>query len=255
MQSEPKFDLAGERVFLTGGARGMGRGIAQAFARWGAVVGVADVDAEGAGATAKTIAAAGGEASDHPIDVTNEQSVDEALEAFLERSGGVDLTVNAAGILSVHSVVDMDVSEWRRVLDVNATGTFIVARAAARAMIAREHAGSIACISSVGGKLGSPRLAHYAASKFAVIGFVQALSRELGRHGIRVNAVCPGTVETPMIEALGRGWSMSLADMVDLQVIKRPQTSTEIAAGIAALHQNPAITGQSINVDGGTVFY
>ena len=255
MRSEPRFDLAGERVFLTGGARGMGRGIAEVFAGWGAVVGVADVDANGARSTAEAIAAAGGQASGHHIDVTDEHSVEDALGAFLERSGGVDLTVNAAGILSVHSVVDMEVREWRRVLDVNATGTFIVARASARAMIARHATGSIVCISSVGGKKGSPRIAHYAASKFAVVGFVQSLARELGEHGIRVNAVCPGTVETQMISDLQKGWSMSLTDMLEWQAIKRAQTPAEIAAGIAALHLNEAITGQSLNIDGGTVFY
>ena len=155
---------------------------------------------------------------------------------------------------SVHSVVDMPLAEWRRVLDVNATGTFIVARASARAMIARRTSGSIVCISSIGGKVGSPRIAHYAASKFAVVGFVQALSRELGEHGIRVNAICPGTVDTQMIADLGEGWAMSLEDFVDKQVLKRPQSPADIAAGIAALHVNPAITGQSLNVDGGIVF-
>ena len=255
MPSDYKFDLAGERVFLTGGGRGMGRGIAEAFAGWGAVVGVTDIDESGAHSTAEGIAASGGQAYSHAIDVTDEHSVEVALDAFLEFAGGVDLTVNAAGVLSVHSVVDMEVAEWRRILDVNATGTFIVARAAAQAMIARNLTGSIACISSVGGKKGAPHISHYAASKFAVVGFVQSASRELGQHGIRVNAVCPGTVDTQMIKDLGKGWSINMEDFLDLQVIKRPQTPAEIATGIASLHINQAITGQSINIDGGTVFY
>ena len=248
------FDLTGERVFLTGGARGMGRGMAQSLARWGAMVGVADVDEAGARATAETIIAGGGRASGHRIDVTDEPSVERALDEFLDLAGGLDLGVHAAGVLSVSLAVDLPLAEWRRVLDVNATGTFVVARACARAMIARRAAGSIVCISSVGGRVGSPWLSHYAASKFAVVGFVQSLSRELGGHGIRVNTVCPGTVDTPMIEELARGRSLAFDDFIALQVIKRPQSPEEIAAAVAALHVNESITGQALNVDGGTIF-
>ena len=248
------FDLTGERVFLTGGARGMGRGMAQSLARWGAMVGVADVDEAGARATAETIIAGGGRASGHRIDVTDEPSVERALDEFLDLAGGLDLGVHAAGVLSVSLAVDLPLAEWRRVLDVNATGTFVVARACARAMIARRAGGSIVCISSVGGRVGSPWLSHYAASKFAVVGFVQSLSRELGRHGIRVNTICPGTVDTPMIEELARGRSLAFDDFIALQVIKRPQSPEEIAAAVAALHVNESITGQALNVDGGTIF-
>ena len=104
-------------------------------------------------------------------------------------------------------------------------------------------------------KAGSAGLAHYSASKFAVIGFVQSFARELGDHGIRVNAVCPGTVHTQMIDDLSEGWAISVEEMLDLQVQKRPQTPAEIALGIAGLHVNEAVTGQSLNVDGGTVFH
>lgn len=254
MAAKCEFDLTGERVFLTGGARGMGRGMARSFARWGATVGVADRDEAGARATAEGIVAGGGRASGHRADVCDEASVERAMGEFLDLAGGLDLGVHAAGVLSVSLAVDLPLAEWRRVLDVNATGTFLVARTCARAMIARRAAGSIVCISSVGGRVGSPWLSHYAASKFAVVGFVQSLSRELGRHGIRVNTVCPGTVDTPMIEELARGRSLALDDFIALQVIRRPQTPGEIAAAVAALHVNESITGQALNVDGGTVF-
>lgn len=255
MPSSYPFDFSGVRVFVTGGAQGMGQGIAQTFAGWGATVGVTDINPEGVRACAQSIIADGGKAMSHTIDVTDERSVETALSAFVAFAGGVDLTINAAAILSVFSVVDMEVSEWRRVLDVNTTGSFIVARNAARAMIERNNTGSIVCISSIGGKRGSAGLSHYSASKFAVVGFVQAFARELGEHGIRVNAICPGTVQTQMIDDLAIGWNMSVQEMLELQVIKRPQTPTEIAMGIAGLHINEAVTGQSLNVDGGTLFH
>jgi NAD(P)-dependent dehydrogenase (short-subunit alcohol dehydrogenase family) len=254
MSSDYNFDFAGERVFLTGGAQGMGRGIAEAFASWGAFVGVSDVNEEGARATAERINAGGGRAVGYRIDVTDEHSVDNALHAFIEEAGGLDLTINAAAVLSVDSVVDMSATEWRRVLDVNSTGSFLVARAAARAMIAGERGGSIICISSIGGKRGHSGLAHYSASKFAVIGLIQSLAQEVGGRGIRVNAVCPGTVDTQMIVDLAKAASSSIEEMVEEQIIKQPQTPTEIASGIAGLHVNHAITGQSLNVCGGSVF-
>ena len=255
MSSSYKFDFSDQRIFLTGGAQGMGKGIAESFAGWGATVGVTDINHKGAQSTAQSIIDQGGKAMSHQIDVTDEGSVETALGAFLEFAGGVDLTINAAAILSVFPVVKMAVEEWRRVLDVNATGTFIVARAAARAMMERRSAGSIVCISSIGGKRGSALLAHYAASKFAVVGFIQGFARELGEHGIRVNAICPGTVLTQMIDDLAVGWEMSIEEMLDLQVIKHAQTPADIATGIAGLHINQAVTGQSINVDGGSLFH
>ena len=255
MTSVFHYDFRGLRVFLTGGARGMGKGIAHAFADWGATIGVTDSNEAGAADTAGAIVAGGGQAMSHLMDVTDERSVQEALGAFCEFAGGIDLAINAAGVLSVHSVMDMAVAEWRRVLDVNATGSFIVARAAASAMIDRQISGSIVCIASINAKQGSPGLAHYTASKFAVVGFVQTLAQELGDHGIRVNAICPGTVLTQMIDDLADGWAMSVEDMLDLQIQKRPQTPAEIALGIAGLQVNEAVTGQSLNVDGGTVFH
>lgn len=255
MPSGPSFDLAGVRVFLTGGARGLGRGIAEALAEWGCVVAICDQDAAGAEETAARIGKAGGRARGGGVDVTDEKSVELALTDATDFVGGLDLAVCNAGVLSTVQVVDMDVAEWRRVLDVNATGVFLTARAAARHMIAAGTAGSIVSTASIGGKVGDPALAHYSASKFAVVGFTQALAKELGPHGITVNAVCPGVVDTDMIAQLGEGWDMSLDEMLTGQIIRRPQHPRDIAMAIAHLHLNRAITGQAVNVDGGTVFH
>jgi meso-butanediol dehydrogenase/(S,S)-butanediol dehydrogenase/diacetyl reductase len=169
--------------------------------------------------------------------------------------GGLDLVVNNAGVLTARPVVEMELAEWRRILDVNITGTFLISRKAARLMIAGKTEGSIVSISSIAGKVGDPLLAHYSASKFAIIGFTQALARELGKFGITVNAVCPGVIETQMIRDLSLGSATPVEHMLDAQVIKRPQTPREIAMAIALLHVNRAMTGQAINVDGGSVFH
>jgi len=178
-----------------------------------------------------------------------------ALEGFAAEAGGLDLVVSAAGVFSSARVVDLDPGEWRRVLEVNATGTFLVAQAAARVMLGRGIRGSIVNIASISGKVGDPTLAHYAASKFAVIGLTQALARELAADGITVNALCPGVVESPMIAANLKAWHMTLDQLLAPQAIRRAQTPEELAQAIVFMHRCRAVTGQAINVDGGTVFH
>jgi meso-butanediol dehydrogenase/(S,S)-butanediol dehydrogenase/diacetyl reductase len=203
---------------------------------------------------ARLIGDAGGRAWSSPMDVTDEGEVDSAISWAADTLGGIDLVINAAGVLSVAPVVDLEAREWRRVLEVNATGAFLVSRAAARIMIEAARPASIVSIASIAGKIGEPGLAHYAASKFALVGFTQALARELAPHGITVNAVCPGVVATPMLEQLSTQWRVSIEAMLAQQAIRRPQSAEDIAMTIVFLHSNRSVTGQAINVDGGTVF-
>ncbi|MEX2648872.1 MAG: SDR family NAD(P)-dependent oxidoreductase [Alphaproteobacteria bacterium] len=238
--------LTGQRVFLTGAAGGIGRGLAEAFARRRAILGLTDVTTAGyADATCWTRA----------LDVTDGAAVEAAVTAFADAAGGLDLVVSAAGAFSSAKVIDLEPAEWRRVLEVNATGTFLVDRAAARLMIARGIAGSIVNIASISGKVGDPTLAHYAASKFAVIGLTQSLAREVAGHGITVNAICPGIVETPMIAANLAAWHVTLDELMKPQAIQRAQTPEDLAQAIEFLHGCRAVTGQAINVDGGTYFH
>ncbi len=255
MPSNPSFDLAGVRVLVTGAGRGLGRGIAAALADWGALVHATDVHADNIAETEAQIRGAGGTASSGIVDVADEASVDAAVANALSVLGGIDLLVNNAGVISVCTVIDMTLADWKRVLDVNATGTFLVSRAVARHMVDAGGGGSIVSIASIGGKVGDPKLAHYSASKFAIVGFTQALARELGEHDITVNAVCPGVVETQMIDLLAKEWSDGQGELTAIQAIDRPQTPIDIAGAIAFLHQARSITGQAINVDGGTVFH
>ena len=139
-------------------------------------------------------------------------------------------------------------------LDVNLTGVFLMSRAVARTMRRGGQPGSIVSIASIGGKRGGPGIAHYCASKFAVIGFTQSLAMELATHAITVNAICPGLVDTRMIHDLAAGLSMQLSDFQDRQLVARPQLPEEIAEAILFVHRNRSVTGQAINIDGGTVF-
>ncbi len=250
----PVFDFKDQKVLITGAAHGIGRGIAECFAAWGAVVGVCDLDYRGAKDTQNIIEAKAGLAIAESINVTDERSVNKAISSFIKQVGGLDLSINAAGILTVCRVLDMSLETWKQMLEINATGTFITARAVARIMSANQH-GHIDNVASIGGKTGDPGLAHYSASKFAVIGFTQSLAREIGRSGVRVNAVCPVTVETGMIEKLSAGWSKSIEELVSEQALDGTQQPEHIAIGIAGLHLNEAVTGQSLNIDGGTVFH
>lgn len=239
---------------VTGAAGGLGRGIALGLAARGAAVVAVDIDADGTAQTARMIEDAGGRAWSRRLDVTDEAEVSSAVGWAADRLGGLDLMVNSAGVLSVAPVVELAAREWRRVLEVNATGVFLVSRAAARIMIAQARPASIVSVASIAAKIGEPGLAHYAASKFALIGFTQALARELAPHEITVNAVCPGVVATAMIDELSSKWHVSIAEMVAQQAIRRPQSPEDIVMAIAFLHASRSVTGQAINVDGGTVF-
>ncbi|HTW27749.1 MAG TPA: SDR family NAD(P)-dependent oxidoreductase [Acetobacteraceae bacterium] len=252
--SGPHIALAGHRVLVTGAARGLGRGMAEAFAAWGASVAVADLDAAGAAETLARIRQPQAAFWAGRLDVTDAEDVARVVEASWSALGAIDLLVNNAGILSVANVADLEPAEWRRVMEVNATGTFLVARAVVRAMLRARHPGSIVSIASIAARRGDPGLAHYSASKFAVIGFTQALAREVAAHGITVNAVCPGVVRTAMIDALARDVNVGVEEWIGKQAISRAQTAEDVAFAVAFLHRSRAVTGQAVNVDGGSIF-
>ena len=249
-----RIDLSGHRIMVTGAGGGMGRGIARTFAAWGARVAVSDLSDEAAQATLADIRKAGGDGMATKMDTSDEASVETGVAASWEALGGLDLLVNNAGVLSVANVVDMAPKDWQLVLDVNATGVFLVSRTVAKRMIEQAEPASIISTSSISGKRGDAGLAHYSASKHAVIGFTQALAQELAPHDILVNAICPGLVETPMMDKLTDDAETSVSAYLENQLIKRVQTPEDIAYAMAFLHTSRAMTGQSLNVDGGTVF-
>jgi meso-butanediol dehydrogenase/(S,S)-butanediol dehydrogenase/diacetyl reductase len=212
----------------------------------------ADLDLDLAQQTAVELEGAGEAAQ---VDVSDPASVQRLFDE-LDRSGkAIDVLANVAGVLSLALVIDLPVEEWDRIMAVNARGVFLVSRGALAKMIERRR-GAIVNVSSISGKIGEPTLAHYCASKFAVLGFTQSLAREVAEFGIRVNAVCPGVVRTPMIDQVAAAWERSPEQIVaDFQLIKRAQDPGEIGAAVVFLAVMPSITGQAINVDGGTVFH
>jgi NAD(P)-dependent dehydrogenase (short-subunit alcohol dehydrogenase family) len=207
------YDLTGKVALVTGagGERGIGRGIANRLADEGADVAVSDLRDSpigswgGLSAVAREIEGKGRGSMPITADVGDEEQVNQLIGSVVERFGKLDILVNNAGAPAGPDrvpVVDLDVEVWDAVQRVNVRGTFLCARAAARHMIERGGGGKIINMSSVSGKKGSPRYAAYCASKFAVIGFTQSLSGELGPYGIQVNAICPGLIETERLTGM-----------------------------------------------------
>lgn len=191
---------AGERYdsVVTGGASGIGRAICRRLAAHG-MVGVLDRDAEGAGETVAAIEAQGGRAVVLEAEVTDSGSVEAAFAAF-ETNGGVpEAVVPCAGLERIGTVLDEPEDDWDLVMDVNAKGVYLVARSAFRRFVDRQR-GSFTVISSDAGVIGTPRFGVYTASKHAVVGLVRCLALDFGPLGIRSNAVCPGTIRTPMLD-------------------------------------------------------
>jgi meso-butanediol dehydrogenase / (S,S)-butanediol dehydrogenase / diacetyl reductase len=250
--------LRGKVSYVTGGGRGIGRGIALALAREGAHVLVADIDAAAARKVVEEVTALGVEGHAMSLDVTRFDDVNRLRDTLDERFGRLDIAVNSAGVISVQRVEGMSEREWDRVMNVNVKGTFLCCQAAIP-LLRRAGTGTIVNIASVSGKDGYPGLAHYSASKYAVIGFSNSLAKELAREEITVNAICPGVVRTAMWDLLAEEWrnaGETPEESWQRQVLAfvpqgRPQTAEDIGDLVVYLTSARNITGQAINVDGG----
>jgi 3-oxoacyl-[acyl-carrier protein] reductase len=253
MALNERFDLTGRTVIITGGGKGIGKVYSQEFAKAGARVVAADIDAAAARAVADALAAQGHEALALETDIASEESTKSMAEAVLERFGSIDVLVNNASLMSVlarRSWLEIPVDEWDRVMAVNLRGMFLSCRAVFPAMKAKMR-GKIVNISSSRVWEGTPNRLHYTTSKAGVIGFTRALSREVGEFGITVNAVTPGYTlsETQVASSSGN----YLASRVEGRVFERAQVPADLVGAVMFLSSSASdfMTGQTVNVDGG----
>jgi len=246
-----------ERVaVVTGAASGMGLAIARRLAARGDRVGLLDVRAEAAVRAADELRESGAVAIGAEVDVSNRGAVDAALGKVRAELGPVAIMVTSAGLDAFDSFLDIGIERWEQVLAVNLTGTFHCLQAAAPDMIAGRW-GRIVTISSAGAQSGAARMAHYVASKAGVIGLTRALALELAPHGITVNNIPPGVIETPMSRRAEAEGNLFMLEKLAARLIPvgRPGTPDDVAAICAFLCSEEAgfITGQVVGVNGGMV--
>ena len=240
------FDLTGQRAAVIGAGSGLGEASALALAAHGATVTCADLDAGAAEATADAIVAENGAASSTAVDITDAESVD-ALFA----SAHFDTAVITPSINVRKQLLDMSEDEFARVVDLNLRGTFTAMRSAGRSMAAR-NGGSIIVFSSVRSQVVEPGQGVYAATKAGAVALVKTLAAELASHNVRVNAVCPGVVETPLTEQIKAdpAWYQAYADISALGRWSQPEEQAGAVVYLAA-RASSFVTGSTLFVDGG----
>jgi len=251
------FDLEGRAALVTGAASGIGEAIAQRLSEAGVRVAVADLEETRASELAARLEGAVAIG----VDVTQRASVDAAFAAAHRALGPLSIVAANAGVSSMRHALDLTDEDWNLNMDVNARGVFLTNQAACRHFLAARVPGVIVNTASLAAKVGAPLLAHYSASKFAVLGWTQALAREMSAHGIRVNAVCPGFVRTPMQdrevvwEAELRGITPEkvLEEYVSMTPLGRLEEPRDVADVVLFLASDAArfMTGQGVNVTGG----
>jgi NAD(P)-dependent dehydrogenase (short-subunit alcohol dehydrogenase family) len=248
--------LDGKSVIVTGAGSGIGRASALALGAAGASVVVADIDAGGGEETVSMLHGSGTTASFVKTDVTDAGDVERMVEHAVTTHGRLDAAHNNAGILGGNSVLtDVDDDEWRRVLELNLTSVYLCMKHEIRAMLAAGSPGAIVNTASFSGLVGVPFASAYVASKHGVVGLTKAAAIEYGRKGIRVNAVCPGTVRTEMMQQrLAASPKMEDA-LRNVSPMRRLAEAGEVADAVVWLCSDAAsfVNGHALPVDGGAV--
>jgi 3-oxoacyl-[acyl-carrier protein] reductase len=253
MSTGARFDLTGRVVVITGGGKGIGKVYSQEFARAGAKVVAADIDAAAAEEVAKGLVAEGHQAIGIRTDVADAESARGMAAAAIASFGTIDVLINNASLMSVlprRSWLEIPDDEWDRVMAVNLRGLFVCCRATFPAMRAQGR-GKIVNISSSRVWEGNPNRLHYTTSKAGVIGFTRALAREVSEFGITVNAVTPGlTLSDTQVSSSSNNY---LAATAAGRAIARPQVPEDLVGAVMFLScaASDFMTGQTVNVDGG----
>ncbi|AHK28325.1 3-oxoacyl-[acyl-carrier-protein] reductase [Rhodococcus opacus PD630] len=240
--------LDGRRALVTGGASGIGRAIAEAYLAEGADVVIADVDEAAAQLTAKEL----GATAAVRVDVADEESVRAAYAGAVEALGRVDVLVNSAGILEESELADMSLDMWRRTIDIDLTGMFLMCRAAVPAMVAAGE-GRIVNIASQLGIKGGVGLAHYAAAKAGTIALTKSLALEVSQHNVLVNAIAPGPIETPLVDGITEDWKVAKRAELPLGRFGLPREVAPTAVLLASDPGGNLYVGQTLGPNSGDV--
>jgi 3-hydroxybutyrate dehydrogenase len=254
--------LDGKVAVVTGAASGIGKEIARTFAAAGARVAIADIDANGARATAGELERAGRRAMAVTMDVTSESDVDSAMTAVVAAFGRIDILVSNAGIQIVAALDELSFADWKRLTAIHLDGAFLTTRAALRQMYRQGSGGSIIYMGSVHSKEASVFKAPYVAAKHALIGLAKVVAKEGARHGVRANVICPGFVRTALVDKqipeqaqkLGISAEAVIKNVMLKETVDGEFTTVrdvaEAALFFAAFDSN-ALTGQSLVVSHG----
>lgn len=241
--------LEGKSAIVTGAAQGIGKAIAKRLAEDGAQVTLGDINGDGAAAAAAEI---GRDAVGVECDISNPDQVNAMIEGAA-RDGAPDIVINNAAIVPFIAWDDVDLAHWRKLLDVNLTGVFLMCRKATDMMRAVERPGRIVNLASNTFFAGTPNMAAYVASKGGVIGFTRALATEIGQYGITVNAISPGLIESDGVKDSPHNQAFEFVEM--LQAMPGKGQPEHIANVVSFLASDDAgwMTGQTVNVDAGMV--